>query len=360
MRFLLRVAVKGLLLFLALNVLAGLLVEPRLGHISIYNSLVPGRPRFPFGESPREAYNFSLFDVDAMFAAHEIAGAGEPHTDEFRVLLIGDSSVWGTLLRPEETLAGQLNALGLTAADGRAARFYNLGYPTISLAKDLLVLDQALQYQPDQVIWLTTLEAFPRSKQLAVPLLENNPSRARDLVERYRLDLPVEDLQPPAFWERTLIGRRKALADGIRLQMYGLLWAATGVDQVYPSDYPRAQTDLEPDPTFQGSETLDPDDLALEAFTAAQRVSGDVPLLVVNEPILISSGANSEIRYNFYYPRGAYDQYRQILAETATAAGIPYLDAWDSVPPEMFTNSAIHLDARGTALLAEQIAEALR
>lgn len=357
MSFLLRVAVKGLLLFLALNLLVGLVVEPGLGRVSLYNSLFPGRPRLPFGETPRQAYNFSLFDLDAMFASHEVAApAGE---GEFRVFLIGDSSVWGTLLRPEETLAGQLNALGLTAPDGRPLRFYNLGYPTISLTKDLLVLDYALRYRPDMVVWLTTLEAFPRDKQLAVPLVENNPARARDLVARYGLDLPAETLEPPTFWERTLIGRRKALADGIRLQMYGILWAATGVDQYYPEDFSRAQTDLKADPTFHGSETLDPAGLALEAFAAAQRALSGAPLLLVNEPILISRGENSDIRYNFYYPRGVYDQYRPLLAETLAEAGIPYLDAWDLAAPERFTNSAIHLDAQGTALLAERVGEAV-
>jgi hypothetical protein len=56
---------------------------PRLGQVSAYNHLFPGRPRFPFGETPREAYNFSLFDLDAMFAAHEISA---PPAGEFRVL----------------------------------------------------------------------------------------------------------------------------------------------------------------------------------------------------------------------------------------------------------------------------------
>ena len=64
--------------------------------------------------------------------------------DEYRVLLIGDSSVWGTLLTPEQTLAGQLNANPITAC-GKTVHAYNLGYPTISLMKDLMILDQAKQ-----------------------------------------------------------------------------------------------------------------------------------------------------------------------------------------------------------------------
>ncbi len=83
-----------------------------LGRLSLYNSIFPGRERFPFGEA-RESYNLSLFDVDAMFASHVLDGT-EKAGDEYRVLLIGDSSVWGTLLEPEQTLAGQLNATSIS------------------------------------------------------------------------------------------------------------------------------------------------------------------------------------------------------------------------------------------------------
>lgn len=361
MKLLLRVLLKGLLLYVLLDLLVGLVALPHLGRISAYNHLFPGRERLPFGESPTEAYNFSLFDLDAMLAAHR-AAAPKP-AGEYRIILIGDSSVWGTLLRPEQTLAGQLNMLaaarGLAAPDGRRVHFYNLGYPTLSLTKDLLVLGQARALQPDMLVWLVTLEAFPRDSQLTAPLVANNPDRARAVIARYHLDLPSGSLRSPDFWQRTLIGRRKDLADLIRLQLYGFLWAATGVDQTYPTDYPRAQTDLAADPKFHGKEDLSAQDLTLEALANAQADLGKIPLLVVNEPILVSAGKNSAIRYNFYYPRKAYDAYRQILAGAAAQGGYHYLDAWDLVSADHFTNSAIHIDAAGTGLLAAQVRQSV-
>ena len=39
----------------------------------------------------------------------------------------------------------------------------------------------------------------------------------------------------PTFWDRTLIGARRPLADLLRLQLYGVLWAATGIDQDIPA-----------------------------------------------------------------------------------------------------------------------------
>jgi hypothetical protein len=352
MAFLLRALIKGLLLFALINLLMAGLSETHLGRVSGYNSVFPGRARLPFGETPREAYNFSLFDLDAMFASHELHGAKDG--ESLRILIIGDSSVWGTLLQPEETLAGQLNRLDLMTRDGRPIRFYNLGYPTLSLTKDLLLLDRALAYRPDGVIWMVTLDAFPRVSQLSVPLVANNPRAVGRLLARH--DLPGADgLKETEFWQRTLVGQRKNAADIIRLQLYGVLWAATGIDQAYPLDYPLAQVDLAADRSFMGRETLAREELAFDVLRAGRRALGEIPLLVVNEPILISRGENSDIRYNFYYPRWAYDQYRQWLPEAADEAGFAYLDSWDLVPPEAFTNSAIHIDRAGTTLLAESV-----
>jgi hypothetical protein len=365
MKFILRVAIKGVLLYLLLNLLVALIPPAAPGGgvgLSGYNGLFPGRPRFPFGENPQQAYSFSLFDLGAMFRSHIVADLKDTE-GEYRVFLLGDSSVWGTLLRPEETLAGQLNAMRLTAADGRLVRFYNLGYPTLSLIKDLLVLDHGVNYQPDLVIWLTTLEAFPREKQLTVPLAANNPAAVQSLLQRFTLDLPgAQALRPPSFWERTLWGRRKAIADALRLQLYGVMWAATWIDQFYPEAYPPAQVDLKDEPTYLGKVGLAPADLALDVLRAGQEVASraGASLVLVNEPMLISAGANSDVRYNFYYPRAAYDDYRVILANWADAQGIPYLDSWDMLPPERFTNSAIHLDQEGTGILAGAVADFLR
>src|ERR1043165_6353201 len=103
-RFVRNVVIKGLLLFALVNLLFALINPlPLLGRISAYNVLVPGRDRLPYGENPDQSYNLSLLNLDAMFASHIIAGTPKA-ADEYRVLLVGDSSVWGVLLNPEQTL----------------------------------------------------------------------------------------------------------------------------------------------------------------------------------------------------------------------------------------------------------------
>ncbi len=355
--FLRNVVLKGLVLFLLFDLVFTAINPTGLGRVSVYNRLFLGRLRFPFGENPAESYNLSIYNLDAMFTAH-IVNAGPKPENEYRVLVVGDSSVWGTLLRPEQTLAGQLDEAGL-ALCGKRVRAYNLGYPTISLTKDLMVLDYAMRYQPDLIIWPVTLEAFPLDKQLTSPIVANNASRIDDLSARYNLPFDSGDgaLVRPSFWDRSLIGQRRALADLFRLQMYGVLWSATGIDQTYPSDYERAQTDFGTDISFHGLKppTLDLGQLAFDVLQAGMQAAGSTPVLLINEPMLISRGRNSDIRYNFFYPRWAYDQWRQVMIDKAAKQGWNYLDLWDLVPADQFTNSAIHLTPAGEAMLAGRV-----
>jgi hypothetical protein len=352
-----RALLKGFAIALVIILIFPLLPVP--GGLSAYNHIIPGRQRLPFGENSAEAYNLSLYNLDAMFAAHEMAAPKD--ASEYRIFVIGDSSVWGTLLRPAETLSGQLNAAA-PGYCGKTARFYNLGYPTISVTKDLMLLDYAMRYQPDAIIWLTTLEALPLNKQLNTPLVANNAAVMEKLITRYNLALDPRDpaLVQPTYFESTLIGQRRALADLLRLQLYGVAWAATGIDQVYPGDYPSPKTDFsaDDDKFHDLPAPLNENQLAYDILAAGIDHS-PVPVLLVNEPMLISAGANSQARYNFFYPRWAYDAYRGQLAARASAAGWHYLDAWNLLPDSQFTNSAIHLTPGGEASLAQTILGAL-
>jgi lysophospholipase L1-like esterase len=350
------VLLKATLLFVLFNFAFMLINDIPVGRLSLYNSIFPGRERFPFGET-RQSYNLSLFNLDAMFASHILAGTAKT-PDEYRVLLIGDSSVWGTLLTPGQTLAGQLNSRTITAC-GKTVHAYNLGYPTISLMKDLMILDHARRSEPDMVIWLTTLEAFPKDKQLTSPIVANNAQRVPRIIANYQLPFNANDpaLVKPSSWEQTFAGQRRAVADLLRLQIYGALWASTGIDQVYPENYERAQTDLEANDDFHGLTSLQ-DTLAFDVLNAGMSIAPN--MVLVNEPMLISDGLNSDIRYNFFYPRWAYDAYRQRLAEHAAARNWNYLDLWDLVPASEYTNSAIHLTPAGETLLANEIAEAIQ
>jgi hypothetical protein len=361
-RFARQVALKALLLFVLLNLaLVAFDPLPLLGRASAYNWLWPGRARLPYAEVPERAYSLSLFQLEAMFASHELARPRP--VGEFRVLLVGDSSVWGFLLENDDTLAANINAGRYQLPDGRRVRAYNIGYPILSLTKDLLLLSYARHYQPDLIVWLVTLESFPDEKQLFPPLVQHNPDATRGLIAGHNLRLDPADPRfvDDGLWQRTLWGRRRALADLLRLQLYGALWAATGIDQDIPDTYTPRQEDLDPDHNFHDQQppALQAERLAFDVLAAGLAEAGGVPVLIVNEPMFVSRGQNSHIRYNYFYPRWAYDDYRRLLADMAAARGWKYLDLWDAVPETEFTDSPIHLTPTGSALLAARLGAAI-
>ena len=317
----------------------------KLNRISLYNHIFPGRERLPFGESPRTAYNFSIGSLDAAFASHKIHGAGKKDPGTMRVITIGDSSSWGTLLRPEETLCGQLD--GKVLSDGRTLLCYNLAYPTLSLAKDYLLLNRAMEYEPDLILWPLTLESFPSDKQSDNALVQAN-------MDEYGRLFPEASI--PIKPEGSFRDQRREAADWLRLQLYGVMWAGTGIDQDYPEDYIPPQLDLEADNSYHGFEGALPESaLAWDILEKGMTRAGDTPVLLINEPMLISSGENAEIRYNYYYPREAYNSWHDALLTRAESAGWNLLDLWDVLENEAFTNSAIHYDAESAALLAERV-----
>lgn len=361
--FAVRVVIKAVVLFALFNLIFALLQPlPFINNLTIYNWLVPGRERLPFGEDDR-AYNLSLNSIEGMFASHVIRQSKAD--DEFRVVLIGDSGTWGILLLPAETLAGQLNAANITLEDGRTVKAYNIGHPIMSLTKDLMLLEEAMNYQPDMVIWLTTLESFPRERQIFAPIVQNNPDRIRNLINTYDLDLDAENPEfvELDFMDQTIVGQRRELADWFRLQLFGFMWATTGIDQYYPDEFDLRTSDFAEDESWQSFDEpteLTTDDLAFDVIRAGHELVGDVPLILINEPTFISDGENSDLRYNIWYPRWAYDQYREIYAEEVEANGWVYVDLWDAIAPDEFTDSPVHLTPEGSSQLAEMIEEVIR
>ncbi len=359
-RSVVRVLAKTAFLFLACNLFFAFVVSPEsYGRFSLYNRIWPGRERLPYGENRAESYNLSLNNLPAMFASQQLA---QPKSDsEFRVLLLGDSTVWGWLLPPDETLAAQLNRLDLHSANGRSMQFYNLGYPLLSLSKDLLLLDEGMAYEPDLIFWLVTLDSFAPQQQLNHPLLWHNAPRTRNLIQKYGLPLDAQDgrFVTPTFWQRSIVGQRQELANWLRLQQRGLAWQATGIDQAIPTEYTPRASDFEVDEswqTYSASVTLTTDDLLFSLLAAGVETAVATPVIIINEPIFISDGQNSDLRYNAWYPRWAYDQYRALLTETAVVNNWQFIDLWDAIPGQEFTDSPAHLTAAGNRQLADHLA----
>lgn len=362
-RFLRNVILKALLLLIIFS-LGFAWMDPlqTFGRISLYNRLFPGRLRLPFGEDFEKSYNISILQLEAMFASHEI-DAGDKLENEFRVLLLGDSSVWGFLLSPDQTLSAALNARDYRTSNDKPLRFYNLGYPTMSVMKDLVLLDFAQRYEPDLILWFVTLESMPLQKQLESPLVQYNPEPTGSLISQFRLGIDPNDERfiHRTFWDQTLPGQRRPLADLIRLQLLGVMWAGTGIDHDIPPSYEPPQVELSDDVTFQGFQPnqLSSDDLSFDVLEAGILLAGDTPVIIVNQPILIATGPKSDVRYDDFYPRWAYDAYREMMILKASVQDWTYLDLWDAVPAELFTDSAIHYSPEGVERVVDRTSDTI-
>jgi len=356
-----RVVLKAAVLVVLFNVLAAQF-SPTWQRLTLYGVVFPARSRLPYAENPSESYNVTLASLSAMLAAHQITHTKAPH--EYRVLLLGDSAVWGWLLAHDQTLSACLNALNLQTPAGQTIRAYNLGYPVLDVTKDLLILQQGLDYAPDMVLWFITLAALYPDEQLFHPIVRQHPTEVRALIQQYDLALDPRELPAaPNFWGRSLIGGRRAAAAWLRHQVYGVAWMMTGIDHRNPRFFQPVQRHLR-----AGTAMLDGtqekiwsrSDLSLDVLAAGVQMAEDIPVIFINEPIYISDGLNSDLRYNFYYPRWAYDGYRDLLQSEAATQGWHYLDFWDAAPADEFTDSSLHLSPRATCDFAALIGTELQ
>jgi len=360
----LRVLLKAIFLFAVINVVFALL-SPAVGKITLYNYMVPGRLRFPYEKEPSfysMGHNAPVYeDFDAMFGAH-IISERKP-ADEFRLILLGDSATWGVSVSADDTLSEQINRLHIQTCDGRNVRAYNLGYPMSFLARDILILDKALEYKPDMVFWLITLSAL-QPKTAETYFIIPHSERYLRLANTYglRLSYLSQPVQEPSFWDRTIIGQRIRLKNIITTQAFGVLWAATRIDnhESLQPESGRPNSNVDDNVDYEGrypDGTLNFfDSLMMDVLSTAFDVAGDIPVVLVNEPIFVADGKNHLVRYNELYPRWVYDEYRQFMLEWAEEHDHQLLDYWDTLPPEDFADQYFHRRSSGERRLAESLA----
>jgi lysophospholipase L1-like esterase len=291
-----------------------------------------------------------------MVSSHIVSQPKAP--DEYRVLVFGDSAVWGLQLAPNQTLPSQLNALSLICGNKKVTT-YNLSFPRSSSTKDLMILDKVRQNQPDMIIWLITWYTLMPKTRVDHVLVNQNPDEFYKLAQRF--DFLPKDYQPLSLLDE-VFNQQRALFRTIRYQLYPMIQFATGIDQI-PGPPEIMPAGLSSDTTFEGLKppTLRKSQVSLDQVQDFYELAGRTPVLLINEPMLILSGIpNSDIRYNSYYPRWVYDQYRQYLGEAAYQNGWNYLDLWNLFPPDYFTDTPLHLTPDGQHKLAETLAPSIQ
>lgn len=342
---------KSVALFLAIEWLMMAIPLP-LEKASAFALVGLRRERFPISTVSPADVALDVGNLDAMFGSHAISAMKA--ADEFRVLVLGDSTIWGLGLTPQQVLPGQLNALGLTCGI-KNLRFYNLSFPRSSASKDLMILDHAMAYQPDAIVWLLTWYTLMPKTRVDHWIVDQNPAEFTRLATQFGF-LPRDYVAPS--WAESLFNRNRSLFRTLRFQLYPAVELATGQDQIAGPPQVLVKQ-LTSDQTFEGLKppTLRRNQVSLDQVAAFHRMAAGVPVLMVNSPILILEGRpNSDLRYNSYYPRWVYDQYRLYLAEAASINGWAYLDLWNVFPEELFADTPLHLVPAAHRLLSTYLA----
>jgi len=114
---LLRVIVKAALLFVSCNLLfAAFTPLEALGTVSLYNTVLPGRERLPYGEQPAQSYNQSLYNIRRCWQVTPRAAQSSRRIPRH---LDGRFGYMGWFLENKDTLAGRINAGQHVTLDGR-------------------------------------------------------------------------------------------------------------------------------------------------------------------------------------------------------------------------------------------------
>jgi hypothetical protein len=349
-----RLLAKGIAVFLIFE-FAFYTLHPSPAWLNVYNSPVLKRLRFPISTHAPEDNALDVENLDAMFASHIVS---EPKAEnEYRVLVLGDSAVWGIDLTPEQTLPGQLDALGLKCGN-KDVRFYNLSFPRSSATKDLMILDKAMPTQPDEIVWLITWYTLMPKTRVDHVIIAQNPDEYTKLAQSYNF-LPKDYQHADLITQDT--DRSRTSFRVLRYQLYSLINIATGLDQI-PGPPEVLPGQLSSDTTFEGMKPpkLNIANVSLDQVKDFEQIAGKVPVIVVNQPMqVLTNVPNSDLRYNDYYPRWVYDQYRLYMNEAAAQNHWNYLDLWNIFPTGYFTDTPLHLIPKGETELAKMTAPAI-
>ena len=350
---------------------SGLLALALLGAATAAKALcLP--PLFEGGRRLHQIDGASLFDLDILLGQHELCWRSARRPDERRILLLGNSAVFGAPLPADQTFWALSNR-ELEAA-GTGAHIYNLGFASTYQLKEALIVHQALRYEPHLIVYGVTLADFGHvapmpwppalwsffayNTEVVAALASSGAPGLEEPLATYRAFHPRGRRAWALFEKLRQAGAYLRLA--ARQNAHGLVraWSVGGE--------PRA-SDAEPllrRGGYRCSETLELFERDFHAWQEwnilaylerVQQQTG-TEVLVVNWPV---AHAPIGACYNRRYPSEAQEEYDRWLRSQAESRGLSYLDLHDLVPAEEFPDT-LHPSPDGHARIASALVRALR
>jgi hypothetical protein len=354
----LKLILKSLFLFVILNILFAYLF-PNIAQFSLVGYIFPRLDQFPIYvrySDPQANHGIgiqNIFDVDVLFGMHAIFESKKSEKD-YRVFFIGDSRT------RNGGVDSALNSARLKTCNSKTIHVYNFGYFGASIIQDLLLLQEAMKYNPDLIVWSISPEALlGEPKDFA----RANPDRLLNLVNTYNLPIAQNRLPKSntSFIKSSIIGRRQQLMLQVRLNLdYWILGnALDGNNQtVNPilfkdasllqsktlqenlnqmeqtSEIINGAVKVAPKVTPKATPKATPIYL-FDALATGEMMAHNVPIILINVPKIINrSGAQENARY------------RNLLTGVNAEHRWAYLDLWDSIPKSEYLDG-VHWTSAG-------------
>lgn len=299
---------------------------------------------------------------------HELCWRDEP--GEVRVGLFGNSAVYGFPLAAEQSLAEQVNQR--FAQSGTPAHMFNLGYVFTYMPRDMIVIEAALPYGLDVIVYAFTLAdmthiAPPFYPPMLISFFNTNVGTLERLVATppVGLEEPFGKMQPVVArnpsWKRW-VDQLRQIGLGVRLlatyhaEQLGRRLAV--IPPVQPPTTGARRREYDCGKTTEENQFLFRDWSTWNVLASLDALRGreGVAVLVVNWPL-----AHEPVDgcYNFRYTTALAEEFNAWMRSETDRLGLPYLDLHDLLPPERFFDS-LHLDADGQEQVAARIVDALR
>jgi hypothetical protein len=310
----------------------------------------------------------SVFWLELLLRQHELCWRTPARPDELRVVLAGNSAIYGFPLPVEKSIAFLLNRD--FAARGVPAHVYNLAYVTTYQLKDAVILHEALDYEPDVIVYPLTLSEFHHVAPILWAGLSELFVSNRDTVASFRADPPAGLGEPfrayRAEYEprlpRRLFMHLRETGTFLRLAVRrNAEWLSERLGSPVPgpptpkmtgrqSRYNCGATKRKFSTHFSDWWTWN-----ILAYLEQIRRSRGVEVVVVNWPVAHEPVADC---YNVRYPANAMARFNAWLRDEAAARGLHYVDLHDLLPSDAFLDS-LHVGADGHRQVAEQLERAL-
>jgi hypothetical protein len=196
---------------------------------------------------------------------------------------------------------------------------------------------------------------FDLNHQRMAALVDMYPQQLQDWYEQHQSELT----NPKPVWMRF---------SGIRDQVLLPIWMNAQFYALIPPDLGvsdrRMGSEPLPEVARYTSDTPGFSPIPNETWQFIQAAclrarQGGSDLLLINEPMLVGVGPHSDVNYNAHYSRDSYDRYQDTLAQFASDHGIRYADMWNLIPASHFTDTPLHSDAEGYAILSAALEELL-